>query len=150
MATHSSVLAWRIPGMGAWWAAIYGVAQSRTRLKWLSSSSASKRACGPGKEGQGTGKRPSTHCPQVGRSLNSFEPPVSSLVRWVDGKVARDHRCQVTHGKWWPPLPTFLCPRCSLLGGSPLNPRCHPTGNPQVHSCVLSTSGATDPLMPLA
>ena len=24
---------------GAWWAAIYGVAQSRTRLKWLSSSS---------------------------------------------------------------------------------------------------------------
>ena len=32
MATHSSVLAWRIPG-GAWWAAIYGVAQSWTRLK---------------------------------------------------------------------------------------------------------------------
>ena len=40
MATHSNVLAWRIPGMmGAWWTAIYGVAQSRTRLKWLSSSS---------------------------------------------------------------------------------------------------------------
>ena len=35
MATHSSVLAWRIPGIrqGARWAAIYGVAQSRTRLK---------------------------------------------------------------------------------------------------------------------
>ena len=31
MATHSSVLAWRIPGMvGAWWAAVYGVAQSQT------------------------------------------------------------------------------------------------------------------------
>ena len=29
MATHSIVLAWRIPG-GAWWAAIYGVAQSWT------------------------------------------------------------------------------------------------------------------------
>ena len=27
---------------GAWWAAIYGVAQSRTRLKWLSSSSSMK------------------------------------------------------------------------------------------------------------
>ena len=27
------VLAWRIPGTGAWWAAVYGVAQSRTRLK---------------------------------------------------------------------------------------------------------------------
>ena len=26
-------------GWGAWWAAIYGVAQSQTRLKWLSSSS---------------------------------------------------------------------------------------------------------------
>ena len=32
MATHSSVLAWRIPETGAWWAAIYGVAQSQTRL----------------------------------------------------------------------------------------------------------------------
>ena len=26
---------------GAWWAAVYGVAQGRTRLKWLSSSSSS-------------------------------------------------------------------------------------------------------------
>ena len=32
MATHSSMLAWRIPGTGAWWATVYGVAQSRTRL----------------------------------------------------------------------------------------------------------------------
>ena len=38
MATHSSILALRIPGTGAWWAAVYGVAQSWTRLKWLSSS----------------------------------------------------------------------------------------------------------------
>ena len=28
---------------GAWWAAIYGVSQSRTRLKWLNSSSSSSR-----------------------------------------------------------------------------------------------------------
>ena len=28
-------------GGGAWWAAIYGIAQSQTRLKWLSSSSSS-------------------------------------------------------------------------------------------------------------
>ena len=41
MATHSSVLVWRIPGTGAWWVAVYGVAQSRTWLKWLSSSSSS-------------------------------------------------------------------------------------------------------------
>ena len=40
MATHSSVLAWRLPGTGeAWWAAVYGVTQSRTQLKRLSSSS---------------------------------------------------------------------------------------------------------------
>ena len=28
---------------GAWWAAIYGVTQSRTRMKWLSSSSSSRQ-----------------------------------------------------------------------------------------------------------
>ena len=34
MTTHSSILAWRIPGTGeAWWAAVYGVTQSQTRLK---------------------------------------------------------------------------------------------------------------------
>ena len=38
MATHSSVLAWRVPGTGAWWAAVCGVAQSRTRLKRLSTA----------------------------------------------------------------------------------------------------------------
>ena len=29
---------------GAWWAAVYGVAQSRTRLKWLSSSKQNTRS----------------------------------------------------------------------------------------------------------
>ena len=32
-------------GGGVWWAAIYGVAQSRTRLKRLSSSSSSAQSC---------------------------------------------------------------------------------------------------------
>ena len=43
MATHCSVLAWRIPGMGepGGLAAVYGVAQSRTRLRRLGSSSSS-------------------------------------------------------------------------------------------------------------
>ena len=31
---------------GAWWAAFYGVAQSRTRLKWLSSSSSREEKAG--------------------------------------------------------------------------------------------------------
>ena len=40
MATHSSILAWRIPRTGEPWGAIvHGVAESRTRLKQLSSSS---------------------------------------------------------------------------------------------------------------
>ena len=40
MATHSSTLAWKNPmDGGAWWASVYGVAQSQTRLKRLSSSS---------------------------------------------------------------------------------------------------------------
>ena len=43
MATHSSVLAWRIPGAAepGGLPSVYGVAQSRTRLKRLSSSSSS-------------------------------------------------------------------------------------------------------------
>ena len=33
MATHSSILAWRIPmDRGAWWAAVHGVAKSQTQL----------------------------------------------------------------------------------------------------------------------
>ena len=41
MATHSSVLAWRIPGTGepGGLPDVYGVAQSQTQLKRLSSSS---------------------------------------------------------------------------------------------------------------
>ena len=42
MATHSRVLAWRIPETGEP-GGVYGVAQSWTRLKWLSSSSSSSR-----------------------------------------------------------------------------------------------------------
>ena len=43
MATHSSVLAWRITGTGELGGlSVYGVAQSRTRLKRLRSSSSSK------------------------------------------------------------------------------------------------------------
>ena len=33
MATHSSILAWKNPmDRGAWWATVYGVAKSQTRL----------------------------------------------------------------------------------------------------------------------
>ena len=39
MATHSCSCLENPRDGGAWWAAVYGVAQNRTRLKWLSSSS---------------------------------------------------------------------------------------------------------------
>ena len=43
MATHSSVLAWRIPGTGEPGGLLFmGIAQSRTRLKRLSSCSSSR------------------------------------------------------------------------------------------------------------
>ena len=32
MATHSSILAWRIPWTGAWWSTVHGVTKSQTRL----------------------------------------------------------------------------------------------------------------------
>ena len=41
MATHSCSCLENPRDAGAWWAAIYGVMQSRTWLKWLSSSSSS-------------------------------------------------------------------------------------------------------------
>ena len=44
MATHSSSCLENPRDRGAWWAAIYGVAQSRTRLKRLSSSSSSNNS----------------------------------------------------------------------------------------------------------
>ena len=47
MAPHSRTLAWKNPmDGGAWWAAVHGVAQSRTRLKQFSSSSNSSRVNG--------------------------------------------------------------------------------------------------------
>ena len=43
MATHSSILAWRIPmDRGAWRAALYGVTKSQTRLKRLSTQACNK------------------------------------------------------------------------------------------------------------
>ena len=47
MATHSSVRLENPRDGGAWWAAVYGVTQSQTRLKRLSSSSSRGRYCNP-------------------------------------------------------------------------------------------------------
>ena len=65
MAAHPSVLAWRIPGTGAWWAAGHGVAQRRKRLKRLSSSSSS------------SGKKPASQCPRLKRL--GFDPWIRKI-----------------------------------------------------------------------
>ena len=52
---------------GAWWAAVYGVAQSLTRLKRLSSSSSRVNPASPG---QGPGRPPGT----LGGALTSVNP----------------------------------------------------------------------------
>ena len=49
---------------GAWWAAVYGVAQSRTRLKRLSSGSSSMPMLGF--PGSSDGKEPACHAGDVG------------------------------------------------------------------------------------
>ena len=100
MATHSSVLAWRIPGTGeAWWEAVCGVAQSRTRLKRLSSSSSgpawgvrrhplaqssvSPRSC-RGQQGEDTWPLPLLERPFLLCSLN---PGLVSTPPWDCGRA---------------------------------------------------------------
>ena len=46
MATHSSVLSWRIPGMGEPGGLLSMGSHSRTQLEWLSSSSSSRQMIG--------------------------------------------------------------------------------------------------------
>ena len=47
--------------VGAWWAAVYGVAQSRTRLKRLSSSSSRVLPLGTRDKTRDAAKHPITH-----------------------------------------------------------------------------------------
>ena len=62
---------------GAWWAAIYGVSQSPTRLKRLSSSSSSNICLIPGlgrSPGGGNGRYPCLQNPHGQRSLVGYSP----------------------------------------------------------------------------
>ena len=62
---------------GAWLAAVYGVAQSRTRLKWLSSSRSSILALKPRKTGKTNGEAVSRAIPKPQALL----PPPPQLQR---------------------------------------------------------------------
>ena len=83
MATHSSVRAWRISGTGEpGGAAVYEVAQSRTRLKWLSSSSSIWKD------------------PDVGRDWGREEKGTTEWAGWV-ASPTRWTWLWVNSGSWW-------------------------------------------------
>ena len=79
---------------GAWWAVVYGVAQSRTRLKQLSSSSSSRSETGfPGgsvdKESTCKARDPGV-IPRLGRSLGEFHGQRSKLQSMGSQRVGHD------------------------------------------------------------
>ena len=72
---------------GAWWAAVYGVAQSRTQLKWLSSSSL---AATPGKDvvkiTEETTKDLEQYINLIDKAVAGFEkmtPILKEVLLWV-------------------------------------------------------------------
>ena len=67
---------------GAWWASVYGVAQSRTRLKRLSSSSKPKRSLEKGEAEE----RPSLELPGL-LKMCVCEIPSSFLGEAVEAKL---------------------------------------------------------------
>ena len=74
---------------GAWWAAIYGVAQSRTRLKRLSSSSSSRHLISPSVWTSGVGLVAKSYgtlcdpmdCNPLGFSV--YRIPQARILEWV-------------------------------------------------------------------
>ena len=92
MATHSSTLAWRIPGRRDLVAAIYGVTQSRTWLKRLSSSSS---------------RLVLTFLPRSKRLLMSWLQSPSAVIL-EPRKIKSDTVSTVPHlfaMKWWDQMP---------------------------------------------
>ena len=117
MATHSGILAWRIPRMGTWWAATYGIVQSQTQLTWLSSSIewVLKSAVYP----------PAP----ISRIFSLIEFSGSRWAPWPGGGGPRPafwegslfHRCDGTPG--WRPQPGLQAP---VMAAFPDHPPCTP------------------------
>ena len=102
MATHSSVLAWRMPGTGAWWAAVYGVSQTRTQLKQLSSSSKGRLASqvaqmvkNPPASAGDTGSIPGSGRSPGRQPTPVFLPGESHGQRSLAGYSPRGHKSQI-------------------------------------------------------
>ena len=90
---------------GAWWAAVYGVAQSRTWLKWLSSSSSSIVYC------EVTQSCPTLFDP-VGCSLPGF-----SVHRILQARILEWVTISFSRGSSWPRDRTQV----SCIGGRRFN-----------------------------
>ena len=104
---------------GAWWAAVYGVSQSRTRLKWLSSSSSqlisqlvhdswlrstqslvhseekTSKTCILGYLQSETRRNSSNHIPFPFPPLTCFRKWYSALPGYKNRAADSDQRCQV-------------------------------------------------------
>ena len=88
-------------GRGAWWAAVYGVARSRTRLKWLSSSSSRDVLR----------KKLQKQCLQevIGASLErtSLFPNTTHFLMWYSGEIKSQASILTLHT-----LPLLLSGAC--------------------------------------
>ena len=86
---------------GAWWAAVYGVARSRTRLKRLSSNSSSKQ------------KRPQE---RIQARLLNFLKKLMKTTDQSPGKCPSMYTqyCRTTSKQPWTPLPPPLPPNTTM------------------------------------
>ena len=83
---------------GAWWAAVYGVAQSRTRLKQLSSSS--------------SGESWQSSVTSLTHHTTKYQKPQPSPVYSSDDIIVGGISCSLPAARWWPGTKS-----CSLTGG---------------------------------
>ena len=81
---------------GAWWAAIYGVAQSRTRLKWLSSSSSSNAPTNPCYHHIDA----AYDCCMYYQLSNPFCLCLGQQAITCSAGSTRRHKTTANHGKW--------------------------------------------------
>ena len=85
---------------GAWWAAVYGVAQGRTRLKRLSSSSSSSRGA-KRLHCDCTAMSPSRARQHVNCTLQELHPSLPAALPVPARRELRSRRQEVTGGCVW-------------------------------------------------
>ena len=126
MATHSSVLAWRIPGTGEP-GGLLSMGSHRVGHDWRNLAPAAAAGCGWGFPGGARGKEPACQCRR--RKTHGFDP-------WVR---------KIPWRRAWQPTPVFLPGKShrqsSLVGYSPW-------GRKQSDVTERTHVGACIPLLP--